>query len=86
MAPPSEVPVKFYKSQEESSLSLKKNSGLAIRSVCKDFQEAFFSFFNCSAFSMPKVTDPNSGRTVVNVRMWLTAAVKSGQRDSSFKH
>ena len=41
---------------------------------------------NSSAFSMPKVTDPNSGRTVVNVRMWLTAAVKSGQRDSSFKH
>ena len=30
---PSEAPVKFYKSQEERSLSLKKNSGLAIREV-----------------------------------------------------
>ena len=33
LASPPEVPVKFYKSQEEMSLSLKKNSGLAIREV-----------------------------------------------------
>ena len=39
LASPSEVPAKFYISQEESSLSLKKKSGLAFRSVGKVFKK-----------------------------------------------